>query len=98
MLAYQHTQETASTTWTITHNMNLAGCSVEILIENGGLFEPMFPASVTKTVNEVVVTFSTPRQGRAVVRGSSGVVVDYAGFVQPIERAIDYTHSPTVQP
>lgn len=98
MLAYQYNQVTPATTWTITHNMDLTGCSVEVLIDVEGLYEPILPVSITKTANEVVLTFSTARAGIAQIRGSTGQYVDYAGFIQPIERAIDYTHSPDVVP
>lgn len=92
MLRYVHEQTVASTTWTVAHNLGLESCAVEVLSDN----RPILPASVVKSKNTVTITFSGPRSGRVIVSGSNGVVVDYAGFVQPVAREIDYTHSPTV--
>lgn len=94
MQTYIHTQSVASATWTIDHNLDLTSLMIETFLGDGTA-GPILPLKITKTTsNQVVVIFSTARAGIARILGSSGVFVDYSNFVAPVERAIDYTHSP----
>lgn len=96
MLLYQHNQESASSTWTIAHNLDLTAAAVDVYVDVNGTMTYILPANVTKTANQIIVEFSTPQVGFALIRGSTGMYIDYTGFVQPVERPIDYTHSPSI--
>jgi len=62
---YEHHQTTAATTWTITHGLNYYPV-VEVLAYDGGNLVKVFPLQVKhNTLNEVEITFSTPRTGYA---------------------------------
>ena len=75
---YRHTQAVASATWTITHNLGGNGSTgipiVDCYVTDNGHPSKIIPASVTIPLvnnlsdkNSVVVTFSTPRAGEAIV-------------------------------
>lgn len=70
---YRHTQSTASTTWTIIHNLNGNGSDgipvVDVIVDDGtGKMVKMMPASITKVDSSTVeLTFSVARAGLAVV-------------------------------
>lgn len=96
MQTYIHNQAVASATWTIDHNLDLTSLMIETFMSDSNA-TPILPLKITKTTpNQVVVIFSTARAGSARVLGSSGVFVDYSNYVAPVERAIDYTFSPTI--
>lgn len=93
MLTYTHTQASASAIWTIDHNLDLTSLSIDVRVT--GSNEPFLPAKITKTsANQVVIVFTVARSGTAFLKGSTGAYINYTGFVAPVERAIDYTHSP----
>lgn len=95
MIIYRHTQDTPASTWTIDHNQDFTACSVEVYVDVAGTPKVILPATVTKvTSNQIVISFSDPQQGFAELKGTTGEVVDYTNFVQPVERTIDYTHTP----
>lgn len=95
MLVYHHVQEVAASTWTVTHNLDLTAAAVDVVVNVNGTEQVIFPSKVTKPdSNTIVIEFSSDRAGKAEIRGSTGLAVNYAGFVQPVEREIDYTHSP----
>lgn len=65
---YEHTQASASTTWTITHNLGLSEPVVDCWVDDGGSDTRILPASVVATdVNVVTITFTTAYAGRAFV-------------------------------
>jgi hypothetical protein len=70
---FRHTQSTAVTTWTITHNLGLVTpfiCTFDIFVDiGGGVYKPMLPSDVTFTsANAMTVSFSTAHTGFALVR------------------------------
>lgn len=92
MLTFTHKQDTASAIWTIDHNMNLTSVMIEVFNATN---TPILPSKITKTsANQIVIVFSAARTGSVRLVGSTGVFVDYTGFVAPKQSAIDYTHSP----
>lgn len=73
--AYQHVQDTASTTWTITHNLSSGAPVVQIYDDTHTM---VIPDSVDpQDQNTVVVTFSTAMSGSAIIiAGNTGPGVD----------------------
>ena len=62
---YTHSQDVASTTWTITHGMGYRP-SVQTVVEVDGQNVVMLPKSITHASdNQVVVEFSIARTGTA---------------------------------
>jgi len=68
LTVYQFTQSSASTTWTINHNLGVYPI-VDILINdtsNGGMLTKMIPLNITIIdVNNITVSFSTAQTGQA---------------------------------
>lgn len=65
---YQFDQTTPSTTWTINHNLNLLAPVVDCWVLNMGAMTKIIPFSVQSVdENTVLVTFTSPRAGRALV-------------------------------
>ena len=64
---YQHTQSTASSTWTINHNFGTIPL-VDVNVWDGGILKKAFPQSVTHVnENSISITWSVPRTGYASV-------------------------------
>lgn len=97
MLLYQHNQESASSTWTIAHNLDLTAAAIDVYVDVSGTMTQILPANVTKTANQIVVEFSSAQVGYAIIRGSTGVFVDYAEYVPTVENAVDYTHTSEIE-
>jgi hypothetical protein len=70
---YQHTEGTATTSWTVNHNLGQQFCNVTIAVDvngDGSVYEVVIPQSITfTTVNQLVVTFNTAVKGKVVVMG-----------------------------
>jgi hypothetical protein len=69
---YRHTQDVASDTWTIVHNLGSNGGQglpiVDVAIDVNGTPSKIIPADVTKVdANTVVVTFGSALAGSAIV-------------------------------
>jgi hypothetical protein len=70
---YTHTQTTAATTWTVTHNLGVRLVSVEVY-KNTGLSSPndvksIIPLDITYTsATQLTVTFSNNETGTVIVR------------------------------
>jgi len=70
MSSYNHTQGSASSSWTISHNLSLSSVVVDVFVDNGGNLEKILPLNVVHTDNNTVtVTFSANQTGRARVVG-----------------------------
>lgn len=68
---YRHTQSSAQTTWTITHNFGLPAPSIaccDFFVDTPSGVKPIIPNDVTFTTNSVTVTFSNPYTGYVIVR------------------------------
>ena len=67
--SYTHEQASASTTWTIVHNLGTNAPSYHCYIDVGGTPTQIIPNSATVTdENTLVLTFTTARAGTARVR------------------------------
>jgi hypothetical protein len=67
LIAYEHLQDTASTTWVIQHNLGVYPV-VDTFVLISGEYQKMIPASVTyDNENQCTVAFSTAREGFATV-------------------------------
>jgi hypothetical protein len=65
---YQFDQTTPSTTWNIVHNLNLQAPIVDCWVLDMGVMTKIIPYSVQRVdENTVLVTFTSPRSGRALV-------------------------------
>lgn len=65
---YQFTQDTPATTWTIDHNLNLTAPIVDCWILDNGVYTRLVPLEIVSVgTQQVQVTFSAPRAGRALV-------------------------------
>jgi hypothetical protein len=69
---YRHTQTTAATNWIIEHNIGNNGGQaipmVDVLWDNAGTLEKIIPASIERpATNVVIVRFSEPRTGQAII-------------------------------
>lgn len=62
--AIAHTQESESSVWTITHNLENVNVQVATYDDQGKLF---IPDTVTVSPNEIVVDMLQPRSGHATV-------------------------------
>lgn len=59
-----HTQSVASTTWIITHNLNVLAPIVDTWILNNGNTVKVIPLSVTvNDSNTITIAFSAPQTG-----------------------------------
>ena len=72
VMSYTHTQDTASTTWNITHNLGQPAPVVDCWITsndpytNAPTTTGIIPESVVATdENNVIITFTVPRTGTA---------------------------------
>ncbi len=63
-------QNTPSTTWTITHNLGKFVVH-DVHIAVGMDYVKAFPANVTQTSNELVLTWSSPQAGRVIYASQS---------------------------
>jgi hypothetical protein len=80
--AYTHIQDTAASTWTITHNLNTT--SITCTIYDGSNYAFIPDNFYTTGPNGAVVTFGSPISGRAVI-----VSGHFDGSVKP---SYAYTH------
>lgn len=63
-----HVQQTASTTWTITHGLDTTAVGVDVFVDVGGTLTKILPKKVQIVdVKTVVITFSTAKTGEAFV-------------------------------
>ena len=69
--AYNHVQSVASTSWAITHNLNVAETVFDVIIDTGGsVFQKALPLSAIHTNNNTLtLTFSAAQSGRARIIG-----------------------------
>jgi hypothetical protein len=64
---YEHTQDTAASTWVIPHKLNLYPV-IDVLVDYDGQRQKIIPASVEYTSSMVcTVTFTEPFTGVATV-------------------------------
>jgi len=62
---YRHEQASGDTTWTVTHNLGLKYCSVQVVDEND---DEIFADSVSfDSTTQLTLTFSQNQTGVAVV-------------------------------
>lgn len=72
LAAYNHTQVSASTTWTITHSLGTQDVAVDVMIYSGSpeQLEKALPLTqVATSVNVATITWSTAQSGFARVVG-----------------------------
>ena len=68
MIGYKHTQDVASTTWTINHNLGANAPCVDIWVDVGGTLTKIIPESVVVTSPAVTtITFSSAYAGEAYI-------------------------------
>lgn len=66
---YTHVQETPATEWTINHRLNTLAPVIDVWIDVDGVSTKILPRNITvQNANTVIVTFSSPRPGRAGIR------------------------------
>jgi hypothetical protein len=66
MSEFNHTQSVASTSWTITHNLNVPAVAIDVMVDNGGSLKVAHPLTVEHTNdNTITITFSASNTGRA---------------------------------
>lgn len=66
-VGYNHTQDTASSTWVVMHNLNLAsGPVMDVMVDVSGTLTKIIPSSVTiNSANQVTIGFTKPYSGVA---------------------------------
>lgn len=70
VLAYNHNQAVASTTWVVAHNLGTTNVAVDAIMLNGVDLEKVMPLSVVVTdANTLTITFSAAQEGRVRVVG-----------------------------
>lgn len=70
MSSFDFTQGAASTTWTITHNLNVAETVNDVFVDVAGTLTKVLPLTVTHTNDNVLtITFSSAQDGVARVIG-----------------------------
>lgn len=66
---YTHTQDTPATEWTINHRLNTLAPVIDVWIDVDGVMTKILPLNITVTdANTTVVSFSSPRTGKAGLR------------------------------
>lgn len=67
-LGFRHEQTSASTIWTVTHNLGTEAPVVDVWVDISGTITKILPVSVVATnAQTVTITFSTSRTGVAFV-------------------------------
>lgn len=66
-LAYTHTQGSASSTWTITHNLNSVNVQVQVFDNSSPAEEIQYDTLTITDANTVTITFTTSVEGKATV-------------------------------
>ena len=68
MSSFTHIQSSASTTWSISHNLNSGNLVWNAYVDVNGVMKPMMPADVTlDTPNMMTLTFTVARSGRVAI-------------------------------
>jgi len=71
MSSFNHSQGTSSTSWVITHNLDVGETVVDTLIDNGGNLEKILPLSVIHTDNNTLtISFTAAQTGKARIIGN----------------------------
>jgi hypothetical protein len=70
---FRFTQSSASTTWTVNHNLGLTApyvCTFDFFVDSGGgVYKPILPSDVTfVSANQLTATFSQAFTGYAIIR------------------------------
>lgn len=67
---YKHTQLSASTSWTIIHNLNSIDILYNIYVDIGeNIYKPILPDDFDFTdSNTITVTFSSPQSGYVIIK------------------------------
>jgi len=77
-----HTEAVASTTWTVTHNLNTTIPLLQVYDSNGVM---LIPDNVVPTSNNVMaVTFNTAQAGTAIVLFGDLMPQSGVGLLEPI--------------
>jgi hypothetical protein len=65
-MRYVHTQGTASTSWTVQHNLNTLKPVIDVFVNHNSTLEKILPQRI-EVINEntITVTFSTAFTGEA---------------------------------
>ena len=70
MAEYNHVQSSSSTTWTISHNLDVSSVAVDAMIDISGNLEKILPAGIEHVDNNTLeITFSSAQTGRARIVG-----------------------------
>lgn len=70
MAEYNHNQTSSSASWVITHNLNSDSVVVDAIVNEGGNLEKILPQDINvDSVNQITITFSAARSGRARIVG-----------------------------
>ena len=78
---YIHDQTASSSTWTVTHNLNVANPIVQVYDDNRAL---VVPTSVILTdSNELAITLSSAIAGRAIVMYGDEIPANGVGILEP---------------
>jgi len=86
---FVHDQTSASTTWTVTHNLGINNPVVQIYDSN---HELIIPNDVSISTNlELVVTLNSAITGRAIVMGGDTVPANGIGIIEPI--VVDFNYN-----
>jgi len=65
---FTHHQTSATATWVITHNLNIAAPIVDCFVDFNGVMTKILPLSVEATSPSVAtISWSQPRTGRAII-------------------------------
>jgi len=71
VLAHNHIQSTPDTTWTVTHNLNSTIAHLDVVVLINSQYEKMLPSNiVSQDANTIIVTFTSPYEGRVRVVGT----------------------------
>jgi hypothetical protein len=66
--SFTHEQTTASDTWTITHNLRLNQPVVNVWVDLDSTLTRIYPSNVNASdSNTVVISFSSPQTGKAII-------------------------------
>jgi hypothetical protein len=71
LATYTHTQNTLSSTWVITHNLNTTNINIDVIVEYNSSLEKILPNAIEVVdSNTVHVVFTNSFIGSARIAGS----------------------------
>lgn len=84
MKSYTHYQVEPSTSWVITHNLNVVPSISDVITDTNGSSQKIYPLNVVHTNNNILtLTFSFPRTGSVRLIGNGLLISPSDSYIEP---------------